>query len=162
LIVLRHTAHDAEVANLHVLSLLTVVVGAPHNQDVRRFHIAVNDAVRVGMGEAGAYFTYDAGGTLNRQGAAAREHVAKFDALEALHREPERSVRLFSKVQNAHKVRVVEHARRSSFGVESCSNAAFQLQRGPQHFYCDREREMQVTSAVHDTERAVANARFEP
>ena len=77
------------------------------DQDVRRLHVPVHDAGRVGGGQRVRGLTDQRGGLVGRQGAVVPDQLREGDVLDVLHHQPLLLV-LDHEVEDRHHVRMVE------------------------------------------------------
>ena len=153
-----HRADDAEVTELHVVTHLAVVVGATHEDDVRRLHVSVDDVMRVGVRETCGDLEHDLDGALHGETRGGVEDLGERRSHEELHREPERPLLLLAEVEHAHEVRMIEEARGAALGVEARAHGRVPLERRMDHLHGDVLREVHVLRAIDGAERTEPDA----
>ena len=148
---------DAEVAHLHELDCLALVVVALHEHDVRRLDVAVDDAACVRVPEPRRHLHRDVDDARQRERARAEQLLLELDALEEVHREVEQAVRLLPVVDDAHHVGMIELAHHEGLGVEARAELQVAAELLVQHLHCDGRAELLVTRAIHGAHPADAD-----
>ncbi len=99
----RLGARDAEVRELHLAAL--------GDEDVRRLHVAVDDARGVRRGQGVGRLPEDGGGQVGRECSVPLHQARQGHALDVLHHQPA-LVALGDQVEDGHHVRMVEPGRK--------------------------------------------------
>jgi hypothetical protein len=156
----RAVLRNAEVAYLHELERLAVVVEPGNDDQVLRFDVAMDDPARVRVREPGTGLHHDLGDALRGEGAVLGEDRAQLDAGEELHREIEEPVRLLTEVDDARDVRVVESARGERLGVEATTEVDVVLERLVEDLHGDGHAQLAMARPVDRAHAAAADERL--
>jgi hypothetical protein len=141
---------DAEVADANQSVLV--------DEDVRRFQIAVEDALRVRRRERVAQLPPDVGDLLGRQAANAVDERVEILALDQFHRQEEVPA-LFADVEDATDRRMRDPPRQPNF-VEKKDLPG--RRRRPHDLQRDGHAEDEIVGAPHVAHPAVAQTRNHP
>ena len=151
---------DAEVADLHELDRLTVVVLSRHDDEVLGLDVAMDNPARMRVREPGARLHHDLRDALRGEDAVLLEDRTQLDAGEELHREIEEAVRLLTEIDDARDVGMIEPARRQRLGVEAATEVDVVLEGLVEDLHGDRHAELAMARLVDGADAATTDERF--
>ena len=136
---------------------LPFVVFAGDENEVLRLHVAMDDAARVGVREAGAHLHHDRRDALRGELLLLLHQRTELDAVEELHCKIQRSVGLLTEVEHARDVRMVEPARGERLGIEPTAKVDVALEGLVEELHRDRHHQLTMAGLVHGAHAAATD-----
>ena len=152
---------DAEVAHLHDVRRVALVVGAGEDHDVLGLEIAVHDAHLVRDGERRERLGHDVCHAPPGQRPVLADDVEEIAPVEELHRDVEQTVGLLPEVEHAHRVRVIELAGGLGLALEAGGERRVAGVLAVQHLDGDVLVEGDLPRPVDRAHRAAAHERLD-